>query len=403
MRLFSCLAFLLSIQSCVIIDQFFQPGTSKYKKVNRKYSSLSEAHKNNSNHKVLVAVIDSGVDYTHPALKKHMHYNLKELAKKFNSQDEDRNAFVDDFLGYDFTGNDGLPFYALLTPHQVTGKLVRDIDEESIYSAEHGTHVAGIVVGKDPRIGIIPFRVLPLSANKTTKIKPDYIDLNPIEEKRNSIQSIKIFTKYLRDSIYLAKRQGARVANISMGESPSGDISESHIKKAFEKLRKYISSAASNMVITVSAGNEQEDISSGSKVMPCQLRSGNVLCVGSVNNKGELSEFTNNGLQFVDIYAPGEDILSAYPLEHAEFNETKPYIRMSGTSMAAPYIANVIAKMLIYKSCLSSKEIISILKKTATKRRARIIVGNSNKADYPYLVVNRDKALRAAKSASCKR
>ncbi len=390
---------LIGLTSCVINDQFFKPGSRYFKLANKKYPAYSIAAENNSKHKVLIAVIDSGVDYTHPDLRHRMHYNLNELKNQFNNIDDDKNTFKDDFLGYDFTGNDGLPYHALLTDQEEKGYLVRDIEFEGVYSAEHGTHVAGIAAGKDERIGIIPFRVLPFSANVKTGLVFD--TETEADERRNAIRSTKLLARTIRDSIYLAKRQGARVANISLGDSPSEYLNESDIKQTYEKLRKYISSAASEMIITIAAGNESDDISSGAKIMPCQLRTGNVLCIGSVNNHGDLSEFTNNGLQFIDLYAPGENILSTYPVDHAEFNGTRPYTRMDGTSMAAPFVAHIVAKMLLVKGCLSSSQVRSILKETATKRVAQIRLGNSNKAEYRYLVINPKKAIQTAKSKNC--
>jgi len=389
------LCFIYLVSSCVVPNQTYNPGSSEFRAVNKSFETYSKAKEINKKHQVLVAIIDSGVDYKHPYLKNHLHYNLAELKSKFDKKDNDKNDFKDDFLGYDFTGLDGLPYYALLGE---SGD--RELYLEQNAGGTHGTHVAGIVANRDERIGIIPFRIIPLADNAETKLNT---------ARNPSIQSAKVIAQYIRDSIYLAKNQGARVANLSLGVMPDDkSLTQAQVKTTFQKLRKYIASAASDMVIVTAAGNESKDISTGSIIQPCQLRTRNVLCIGSVNNKGIISSFSNFGIQHVDIYAPGEEVISSIPMTHAE-DPTVPFAAMSGTSMASPYVAHVVARMLIEAPCLSSEKVVSILMKTAFSRTVKLSrgevpqnVGNSNSSIYKYKIVNKKKAIASAKNISCR-
>ncbi len=386
----SLLASSLTFASGLVPNQTFQPGSREFKALNKSYEKYAKAKEINKKHKVVVAVIDSGVDYKHPNLKNHMHYNLKELKTTFDKKDNDNNTFKDDFLGYDFTGLDGLPYYAILGE---SGQ--RDPYLEQAAGGAHGTHVSGIVANNDERIGIIPFRVVPMADNAETKIL----------QSRNPYERLaKMAAQYIKDSIYLAKTQGARVANLSLGLSASDEfLTQAHVKTIFKKLRKYISSAASNMIVVTAAGNESTDVSTGSIIQPCQLRTRNVLCVGSVDKKGVISSFSNYGIQHVDIYAPGEDIVSTIPVAYAN-DPTRAFDKMSGTSMASPYVAHVVARVLIEAPCLSSEEVINLLMKTAHVRKVKADrnIGNSNSSVLKYKIVNKKRAIEVAKNISCR-
>ncbi len=376
-------------------NQTFKPGSREFKALNKSYETYENAKKINAKHKVKIAVIDTGVDYKHPLLRKHMHYNLKELKSKFDKKDNDSNNFKDDFLGYDFTGLDGLPYYALLD-----FRGGRDMEFEYKNGASHGTHVAGIAANRDERIGIIPFRVISMADNDETRLR---------ESRNPVIRSIKILAQYIKDSIYLAKIQGARVANLSLGVNPGeGYLSEAESKTSFKKLRKYISSAVPDMLIVTAAGNESTDVSTGSFIQPCQLRTKNVLCVGSVNKKGIISGFSNYGIQHVDIFAPGEEIVSTIPTAYAD-DPSMALAAKSGTSMASPYVAHVVARMLIEAPCLSTDEVVKILKHTAFTQKVKlsrdgkpVSIGNSHSSIYKYKIVNKKKAIEFAASKSCR-
>ena len=363
-------------------DQRVRPGTTAWAQSNPPLGNAEDIIANNRAHEVIVAVLDSGIDYQHPFLRRNLHFNLNEVVPYLRSGsmggDDDNNGVVDDFLGYDFTGADGIPSHRLIS--EEFG--LRIIVNEKLEVTGHGTHVAGIVTQGDHRIGIMPFRVIPPPPGPQTI-------------KEMVAQTADIF----KDAIYMAKRSGARVVNMSLGIAPSEYVSGALIKKVFKELQRYVEKAASNMVIVVAAGNDTVDISAGTKVMPCQLRAGNVLCVGSVNAKNELSDFSNRGLQYIDLFAPGEDILSTMPTDHTD--DGLGFGPMSGTSMAAPYVAHVVARVMIKNPCLNADQVTAILVDTATRHKTALRLGNSKHEEFRYRVVDLKAAERKAAVTEC--
>lgn len=375
------LAAALAVVACQVEDQRFKPGTEAWKEVNPGFGSLEQIVANNRAHEAIVAVLDSGVDYLHPSIRRNMHFNLGEVNRSASTgHDDDGNAVTDDFLGWDFAGDDGFPSYRLFS----SAENRRAMDVELQTSASHGTHVSGIVAQGDHRIGIIPFRVIPIAS-----------------DSRDPSVQVKLLADSLKQAIYMAKRQGARVVNMSLGATGQEMmIPEPTMRAVFKNLQRYIDKAAKDMVIVIAAGNSTIDLSSGAKVYPCQLRVGNVVCVGSVNDQGEISEFSNRGLQFVDIFARGEKILSSVPVDHVSQGEP-PYMPMDGTSMAAPYVAHVAARVLIKKPCLSAAQVIGIMRDTAVRRTAKLKLGNSKRDEYRYRIVDLKAAERRAENTRC--
>ena len=363
-------------------DQRVTPGTVAWSQTNPPIGSVDEIIANNNAHEVVVAVLDSGIDYEHPALRRNMHFNLDEVVPYLRSgrfgRDEDGNGIADDFLGYDFTGDDGFPSHRLVSPELGVRVIMNEIFEVT----GHGTHVAGIVAQNDPRIGIMPFRIIPPPPGAET-----------VKEAITQTADI------MKNAIYMAKRGGARVVNMSLGVMPSPYASEHLIKNAFKELQRYVEKAAGNVLIVVAAGNDTTDVSAGTKVMPCQLRAGNVLCVGSVNAKNELSEFSNLGIQYVDLFAPGEDIVSTMPTDHTQ--DGQGYESKSGTSMAAPYVAHVSARVLIKNPCLTADQVANVLLDTATRHKAAVRLGNSKTEEFRYRVVDLKAAERRAVLTEC--
>ena len=173
------------------------------------------------------------------------------------------------------------------------------------------------------------------------------------------------------------------------------------LKELFMPFVKYSLDVANNVLIVVAAGNEAKDVSSGVVSFPCQLRTGNVLCVGSVNKKLEISDVSNRGLQFVDVFAPGEHIKSSVPVETAS-DRSDPYEIMSGTSQATAFVTNLSAKLMLIKPCLSSRNVVEIITKTAVEKTANVRVGNMKASQlYKYKIVNPNAAISIASKFVC--
>ena len=263
---------------------FGVPGTTDIDVNGFEASAITQGDPN-----LVVAVIDTGVDFSHPDLAGRQWVNPGESGggKETNGIDDDANGFVDDVNGADTVNNDGNPF-----------------DDHS-----HGTHVSGTiaasvnnqgVVGVAPNVKIMALKFL--SAGGSGSIS-DAIE-----------------------AIGYAKSKGAKISNNSWG---GGGFSQA-LKDAID---------TSGSLFVAAAGNggfdgigDDNDLS---PFYPASYDSTNILSVAAVDNQGDRAIFSNFGATSVDISAPGVDILSSVPGNSWEY--------FSGTSMATPHAAGVAA------------------------------------------------------------
>jgi len=262
---------------------------------------------------VIVAVIDSGVDYEHPDLKANMWINTKEIPG--NDIDDDANRCIDDVHGCDFTKvvNGG-----------ATGE---PLDKDS-----HGTHVAGIIaaVGNNG-VGIV-------GVNWSAKIMAIKI-----------VNNYHLSTSDAISAINYAQRMGAKIINSSW-----------HIKakdkpKALYDAIKSVKDAGILFVTT--AGNNSNNIDPFDNPYTClqcpaSFDLDNIISVAATDRNDKLLNRSNFGLNSVDIGAPGEDIYSTV-LSHLK----PPYSFDSGTSMAAPHVAGVAALLWSLKPHLTYRQV----------------------------------------------
>jgi subtilisin family serine protease len=256
---------------------------------------------------ITVAVIDSGVDYTHPDLDADIWSNTRETAG--NGVDDDGNGYVDDVRGWDFVDRDNTPL---------------DVDG-------HGTHVAGTIAAENNGTGItgvaygariMPVRVLDDTGNGT--------NLN-----------IAAGIRYAADN-------GARVINLSLGGGGDSDSIKSAVQYAAEK----------GAVVVMASGNN----STSSPDFPASLASQWGIAVGAVDINQQVASFSNDAgasSQLKYVVAPGKDIYSTIP--------NKAYAYYDGTSMAAPHVAGVAALILSANPNLTAAQVISLLTGTANK------------------------------------
>lgn len=297
--------------------------------------------------KVKVAIVDTGVDVLHPALKNHIFLNesKKQAYVQFltcldgdtkKTEDECREehlAAADEVYPADYVGwsvskvgyneeDDGIT-----TPNNIIGSP--NFEDE----AGHGTHVAGIVVSVTDNAEIIPVQVTGIAPSQP--IKPYTVDLSPSETVRGGYESNSILSERVARGFIYAMNAGAEVINLSLGW-PVDPMQNSEI------IRDVILEAQRrNVIIVAAAGNDSTD----AILRPCQYK--NVICVAASRPDGSLASFSNFGMG-VDIAAPGVEILSTIP--HKNSSVRLPgysgYDFLSGTSQATPYVTGVIAEML---------------------------------------------------------
>ncbi len=232
---------------------------------------------------IVVAVIDDGVDFSHPDLAGRKWTNPGEIPG--NGVDDDGNGLRDDVNGWDFCNNNA-----------------------SVYDAGqggHGTHVAGTiaaslngtgVVGVAPGIRIMALKFIGGGACGTDEMAVNAIDY--------------------------AGSFGVPIINASWGGPGASAVLDAAIADA-------------GALFVAAAGNDGLDLNQpGVSFYPAESTVANVVSVAAIDQRGARANFSNYGATTVDISAPGTNILSTYP---------GGYAWSDGTSMAAPHVAGVAA------------------------------------------------------------
>lgn len=223
---------------------------------------------------VIVAVIDTGVDYTHEDLADNMWINDSE-ANGIQNFDDDGNGYVDDIYGYDFASDyDGN----------------NDSDPMDIHY--HGTHVAGtIAAAGNNSIGVVGVnwdaRIMAIKGMRPDQILYDSDVIEAIE--------------YI---VHMKTNHGVNVValNASWGGEDYNELLQDAIDAAGDV----------GIVFVAAAGNNgtNNDLTS---FYPCAYDSANILCVAATDQGDNLAWFSNYGVTSVDLAAPGDGILSTVP------------------------------------------------------------------------------------------
>jgi len=238
--------------------------------------------------KIKIAVIDTGVDYTHPDLKSNIYVNQAELQGKAGV-DDDGNGYIDDVRGYDFANKDANP-----------------MDGHG-----HGTHCSGTigavhnnkvgVSGVMSDVSIVPIKFLTDDGSGTLE---------------DAILSIDYATSLNVD-----------LMSNSWGGGGYSQALFDAIKRASDK----------GIVFTAAAGNESSN-NDTTPSFPASYNLPNVISVAALTAQNNLAYFSCYGRNSVHIAAPGHNILSTV--------SNGKYEVMSGTSMATPHVSGVIGLLL---------------------------------------------------------
>jgi subtilisin family serine protease len=271
---------------------------------------------------VIVAVIDSGVDYTHPDLPLELLW--RNAVEELNGVDDDRNGYIDDVLGWNYADGNN-------TPWDLAG---------------HGTHVIGIIVavaadGQDRRAASSRAKILPLKV------------LNFIGRGRSA---------HIAAAIHYAIAQHAKVINLSIGGAELSTLEQRAIQAAHE----------AGIVTVIAAGNEGRDVT-GHPLAKLD----SVLFVAASDPLDRRARFSNWGWP-IDVTAPGVDILSlrARDADLVRFSGAAGYTdgaarvgeqlyRASGTSFAAAFVSGVAARLFSLRPELTNVEVARLIAQTA--------------------------------------
>ena len=281
---------------------------------------------------IVIAVIDTGVDYNHPDLSSNIWINENEIPN--NGIDDDRNGYIDDIKGWDFKENDNDPM---------------DEKQDNQHSG-HGTFCAGLIsaVGNNSK-GI------------------SGINWN------SKIMSIKtpLHSTYISEAITYAADNGADVISMSYGGYSYSELQKDALDYAYNK----------GIVLVASAGNDNNSrlhYPSGYK---------NVISVAATDSNDNKAEFSNYG-PWIDFAAPGVDLLSLraegtdmYGNETNIFDE-KYYIG-SGTSFASPFVAGLAGLLLSYNNTFTPDMIKTIISNSVDNSTSKYNIGgriNAHKA-----------------------
>jgi thermitase len=279
---------------------------------------VDAAWKINRGGKIIVAVIDTGVDYTHEDLLPNMWRNPNEIAD--NQIDDDKNGFVDDIVGWDFLSNDNKPYDLAATSFNdiLAGK-----------NPGHGTHCAGNVAaaGQNGKgiSGIAP--------------NAQIMALRFIGDEGGTTADAVKAIKYAVDN-------GAKVLSNSWG-SEGEDPAEGASNQALKDIIKYAQDH--DVLFIAAAGNGHQgvgyDNDTDSKPgVPASYDNDNIISVAAVDSKDALGSFSNWGAKSVDIAAPGVQVYSTTVGNH--YSDTVIPIlgaHWDGTSMACPHVAGAAA------------------------------------------------------------
>ena len=340
---------------------------------------------------VLVAIWDTGVD---PDV--YGDRMFRNQAEQLDGVDNDGNGFVDDLHGIAFEW-DGTRTTGALYPLAETARArlpqmteqikglndlqagidspesqalkqqmsgmkpdeVKPFIEElglfTIYS--HGTHVAGIAVEENPEAHVLVVRqAFPYEMIPAPMFKAD---------AERWVANMTDIMAYLR-------RYGVRVVNMSWGFSPpelegmfevNGIGSDSEERKAMARevfdimitgMERAFSSAP-EILFVPAAGNSDTD-ATFDEFIPSSIELPNVITAAAVDQAGEETSFTSYG-PTVDVHSNGFEVESYIP-----GGERLPF---SGTSMAAPNVVNLAAKLIALDPSLTPPEVISLIEEAA--------------------------------------
>ncbi len=255
--------------------------------------------KHTGNKKILIGVIDTGIDYLHPDLQDNIWTNPGEIPG--NGIDDEGNGYIDDIHGWDFAYDDNDPQ-----------------DDH-----DHGTHCAG-TIGAVGNNGVGVAGVMWNAEIMAIKVFNSWGGLNAASDAL--------------DGIVYANAMGVDIASNSWGVPFS---------------QAMMDAIAIGGLYVFAAGNDYGNNNDINPVYPASYNLDNIIAVAATDHNDGLASFSNYGPTSVDLGAPGVDIYSCRP--------GSSYQNMSGTSMATPHVAGVAGLVWSYNTSLSVLQVKELL------------------------------------------
>ena len=250
---------------------------------------------------IIIAIVDSGVDYTHLDLNDHIWLNDDPL----DTIDNDGNGKTDDYYGWDFVG----PVYTSPAEDNIPMDVL-----------DHGTLCAGIASAE--------------THNSTGTAGVSWNSkIMVVRVLDNNGDSTHFLTG---QGIIYAADEGADIINLSLGSAGSSSTLENAVDYAYSK----------RCVLVAASGNDNKAF------VDYPAAYDNVIAVGATNQDDERCNYPSWGSNYgtkLDVVAPGDDIYNT--------SLTYGYANADGTSMAAPFVAGLAALIWSHNSSLSNSEV----------------------------------------------
>lgn len=271
--------------------------------------------------KVIVANIDTGIDYTSPDLKSVMWKNTKE---KKNGKDSDKNGYKDDIYGWNFYNNNNKVY---------SNKSYRDAYGNVFYEDDHGTHGAGTIgAARNNRYGIAG-----IASGTNVKL----MSIKVLGGKRGEGTTLSVIK-----GIKYAKKMGVKICNFSFGSYQN------------DRMLRDVIRDNKDMLFICASGNERNN-NDRYPVYPASYNYSNVVSVANLDYTGYLDTSSNYGKKNVLLAAPGTDIFGLGVRERG--------IIESGTSMSAPMVTGTAALIYAKYPGVTPAMVKSALKRGATR------------------------------------
>lgn len=384
-----------------------------------------------------LAIIDSGTDMKHIEISDYAWINPNDVPD--TGRDEDRNGYPDDIHGWNFAESNNevidykyLSYYGAdikrffdLQLKAMMGTITQDEmdwmrsqleDEEFLKRIQaygnfmHGTHVGHIALRATQDSRLMAIKMIPTEVDLPFYMRPRE-EANKGLRERLLKEGLKLLAsqqmKMLEEISAYVDSHGVDVANGSFGtgyaqastivatlfetimrreptEEELKDISLVFLNELISKGRAMVDLAPETLFVFASGndGTNNDELPTS----PANIDADNVITVGATVGFGDVATFSNIGQKTVDVLAPGVGIRAAIPGDR--------YLRVSGTSQAAPYVAGIATLLKEMNPELSPAQLKRVIMETVDKRdELQDVVKTSG-------VVNRDRARRAAELVS---